>query len=641
MNENQSGRGRTEAWIAVGLALATLAVFWGVGANGFVNYDDPVYVTENADVLGGLSGAAIVAAFTKTYNAGWNPLVMVSHAGAVELFGLNARGHHFVDLALHVANVLLLFFVLRGMTGATWPSALVAALFAIHPLHVQPVAWVSSRKDTLSTLWWFLAMGAYGWYAARPNARRYAALLVCVLLGLLTKPMLVTLPCALFLLDYWPLRRLRFREEGGEPVARLVLEKVPLFALAAGVSLVTYFAQRGGGAVRDLAEFPLRVRAGNAAISYVAYIVQTAWPARLSVYYPHPGDALSMGQAGLAALAVTGVTVAAVWAGRRRPYLATGWLWYLGTLVPVIGLIQIGSFARADRFTYVPHVGLFIVVAWGLADLVRGRPRAVRGVVTALVLFAIVALGLCSRGHVAVWRDSVSLFEHAVRVTEENAVARNNLAVALMHRGRFADAEPHLAEALRLRPEYVDAYNNLGIALANLGRMDDAMAAYRRALALDPGNVDGHVNLGNAFAGQGEDEEAVAEYRKALDAAPGHVAANYNLGLALARQGDWAGSTACLGAAVRARPDHADAHYYLGEALLVQGRPEEAAAHLMQAAALRPGHADTHYNLGVALAQLGDFSGAARHFEETLRIDPAYELARKNLDALKAGAGQP
>ncbi len=571
------------------LILATGAVYWQVGAHEFIDFDDDRYVFRNTRVLDGLSWQDVRWALTAMEVSNWHPLTWLSHLVDGELYGSSARGHHLTNLAFHVANSVLLFLALLRMTSALWRSALVAALFALHPLHVESVAWVSERKDVLSTFFWWLALWLYAGYARSPNPGRYLAVLLAFALGLMAKSMLVTLPFTLLLLDYWPLRRLASERRS---LGRLCLEKLPFFVLAAVVSALTVAAQRTGDAIISMQRFPLDVRLGNALVAYASYLLKTVWPFPLAAYYPHPVE-IPLGPVLGSALLLVVLSIGVVRLRRGHPYLLVGWGWYLGTLVPVIGLVQVGAQAMADRYTYVPLVGIFIILAWGGHELSahwRNRERAR----VALAAGALCALTACTWLQTARWRDTVTLFKHTLEVTQRNPMAHGILGTALGRRGEVDESIVHYRAALRLRPGLAEAHNNLGIALFRKGELDEAVEHYREALSLKPDHPTAHTNLGAALYTQGRLEEAVAHYREAL----------------------------------RMKPDSPETHNNLATALDAQGRVAEAIQHYEEALRLRPSDAKAHKNLGVTLYQQGRFDEAAAHFEAALRIDPADKRAR-------------
>ncbi|MBI4578027.1 MAG: tetratricopeptide repeat protein [Planctomycetes bacterium] len=590
----------TTALLAAALALATAALYARVAGFEFVNYDDSYYVTENWPIQQGLARASAWA-LTARHASNWHPLTWLSHALDFQAFGLWAGGHHLVSAALHVANTVLLFLVLLHMTGSPGRSALVAAVFALHPLHVESVAWVAERKDVLSTLFWFLTMASWLRWVRRPRLGAYLLALACLALGLAAKPMLVTLPLVLLLLDLWPLGRLR----AGRPWP-LVREKLPLFALSAASSVVTYAVQQRWGSMSDADLVPLGARLSNALVAYAGYLRQTVWPTELAVIYPHPVDALPAWKVAAAGALLAALTALAIAGRRRRPHLTVGWLWFLGTLVPVIGLVQVGAQAMADRYTYVPMVGLVIALAWSVPDCMSGRPvdRLVRVLVAGAWLAGLGATASVQLSH---WADSEKLFRHALAVTDDNHIAHQNLANHLLETGRVDEAMGHYRETLRLRPTYVEALSNLATALTRKGLYAEAADMARRATELKPSYADAHYNLGVCLYQLGRVDEAIRSYERALVADPLMARAHHNLGAALVQK-------------------HA-----LGEA---RDRFEEALR-------LYPDFLDAHYNLGVVLLELDDAAGAALHFQEALRLDPANERARTGLAVARQRLGGP
>jgi protein O-mannosyl-transferase len=637
------------------LLSVTLAVYWQIGDHQFTNYDDTIYVTDNPHVKRGLAASSVIWAFTAAEEANWHPLTWLSHMVDCQLFGLHPRGHHLTSLFLHLANVLLLFAVLNRMTGALWRAAFVAALFSLHPLHVESVAWVAERKDVLSTLFWLLTMLAYARYVGRPTRPRYALTLVAFALGLMAKPMLVTLPFVLLLLDTWPLDRMAYGRGGDDeprtrkrirpseqrlPLSRLVWEKTPFFALAAISSVVTFSLQQRAGAMANMEVFPLSSRIANALVSYLRYIGKMIWPSDLAVLYPHPGTGLPLWWGAGAGLALLGLSILVVRVIRRRPYLAVGWLWYLGTLVPVIGLVQVGVQAYADRYTYVPLIGLFIMIAWGVPDLV-GRWAHARTVLAVLAGTALAALTACTWIQLGYWKESVSLFTHTLQVTTKNYVAQNNLGNALADRGKVEEAISHYAESLRVKPDHAEAYNNWGTVLVEQGRLEEAIDRFLAALRVKPDYAAAHCNLGLALERKGRREEAIAQYLEALRLDPTYAQAHNNLALALAERGQQDEAIAHYAEALRLRPDYAEAHNNLGHILVGLGRLDEAAIHFAEAVRSKPDYAKARNNLGIVLARLGRLDEAAAQFREALRIKPDYGEARNNLAVVLGGMNKP
>jgi hypothetical protein len=497
---------------ALCLIAMTVSAFWPVIGNQFTDFDDDAYVADNVTVKAGLTREGLVWALGYQ-SANWHPLTWLSHMADVELFGLHPAGHHATNLLFHAGNAVLLLLVLRMMTGRLWPAATVAALFAVHPLRVESVAWVAERKDVLSGFLGLLTLGAYGRYAQRPGAGRYSAVVLAFSLGLTAKPMLVTLPFLMMLLDFWPLARLERRSSRGG--VRLFLEKTPLLALAAVSAVLTIRAQQEGGAIGASASFSAGARAANAAVSYGRYLLKTIWPQGLSAFYPYPIGGHPPWQVAAAVLGLCAVTALGLRGARRRPHLAVGWLWYLGMMVPVIGVVQVGGQSMADRYTYLPLVGLSVAVVWEGADLLSRHsflrtalPLAAGGVCAALMVFT-----RLQAGH---WRDTGTLFRHAVEVDPANDLAHLNLGVALFAAGRVEEAIGHYREALRVDPLAEDAHNNLGAALLQQGKTTEALAHFREALRICPDFADAYNNIGLALAARGQGAAAAPYIAAAL-----------------------------------------------------------------------------------------------------------------------------
>jgi len=625
-----------------------------------VNFDDPEYVTRNIHVRGGVTARGIEWALTSGDAANWFPVTRLSHLVDGQLFGLRGGWHHLVSVGWHALAAVLLFAFLKRSTHARWPSAWVAFVFALHPLHVESVAWVAERKDVLCAFFWFLALWAYVRYAERPGRGRYVVVLLLFCLGLMSKPMIVTLPFLLLVLDAWPLNRFS---------RAAVREKIPFFALASVSAIATYLVQHASGAVHEIASLPLGLRIENAVVSCAIYCLKTIWPAGLAVFYPYPAG-FAWWMVAAAAMALAGITALVLRWRRGAPYLAAGWVWTLVTLAPVIGLVQVGAQARADRYMYVPMVGLTIMVAWGAADLARRWPAARRPIAAAAVVACLGAAAV-SASQIGYWRNSETLFRHALAVTADNYLAEHNLGSNLLETGRLSEAVPHLQAALRIRPDSAQARSDLASALARTpGRLPEAIAEYQAAVRLLPGSAILHNNLGAALARfpdrlpeairecqaalridpdyaeahnnlasalaqtPGRLSEAIAEYQAALRINPEYGEAHLGLGLALAGiPGRGEEAIAEYQAALRIEADSAEAHYNLGVALTkTNGRLPEAATEFEAALRLKPDYAEAHNNLGVALSQLpGRSSEAIGHFEAAVRIDPDYADAHYNL----------
>jgi len=549
------------------LALLTVAVYAQVRAHGYVNLDDDVYILRNPWVRSGIGWTTVRWAFTTVYEAYWIPLTWLSFALDCRLFGLDAGPALVENALLHTADGILLYALLAGTTGAAGRSAWVAGIFLLHPLHVESVAWVSQRKDVLSTFFWMLTALAYVRYARRPSLGRYLVVIVPFACGLLAKPMLVTLPIVLLLLDRWPLAR-RDRSAAG-----LVLEKLPLLALSAAASAVTVWTQGGAGAVSTLTRLSLADRVTTALTNYGLYLGKLAWPVDLAVFYPlRPADPTLAALAGLLLALVTGLAFA--WA-RHAPYLLVGWLWYLVTLLPVVGLVQVGGQQIADRYAYLPSIGISVMIAWGACDLLT-RPAARRGLAAGAVASLAVAALLTYR-QVGYWRDSITLFGRAVDVTRDNFLAENNLGEALAASGRAAEAEPHYAAAVRIHPGYAPARNNLGITLASAGRYAEAEEHFRAALAADPRLSMAASNLGTTRARLGDLEGALVEYRRALDIDPTNAVAHEGYADVLVLLGRPDEGAARYREAIRWSLDPSAARRSLARTLRQLGRDDEAA----------------------------------------------------------------
>jgi tetratricopeptide (TPR) repeat protein len=640
--------------LAAMLALVTIALFWPATSYDFVNYDDPEFLTANPHVQGGLSWEGVKWAFRNTEQADyWAPLMWLSHMLACQCFGLNAWGHHLINVLLHATNTVLVFIVFQRITRASGRSLVLAALFAWHPLRVESVAWVTERKDVLSMLFWMLALWAYSRYAEgqMQNAERkaqnaeirfpiphhvsryYLLALGSFALGLMSKPMLVTLPCVLLLLDYWPLERFK-RERTG----RLVAEKVPFFVLAAAVSVVTFAVQNHGGALAMDKGLPLGARVGNALISFCRYLGKLCWPTNLAVFYPHPGH-WPVGQVLLAGGFILGTSVL-LYVGRRRyPFLLMGWLWYSGTLVPTIGLVQSGAQAIADRFTYLPSLGVLILAIWGAHELAkrwRCPVMALRVTAVALLVLCLVA----THRQLEHWHDSETLFRHALRVTENNWLAHNNLGTALDAKGQTSEAISQFQEAIRLKPDDANLHYNLGAALAKKGRTDEAISQYQEAIRLKPRIAEAHYSLGSMLAQKGRTDEAISHYQEAIRLKPTYADAHYSFGNALARKGQISEAISQFQEAIRLKSNYADAHYNLGNELVKRGQIEEAVSHYWESIRLKPDYAEAHYNLANALAGKGQINEAVNQFKEAIRLKPDNADARYNLASVLAAKGQ-
>lgn len=628
-------------WIYASLAALAVAPYLQTIHYGFVNFDDGVYVADNVVVQQGLTGSNWTWALTTMSAGNWHPITWLSHMLDCQMFGLRPGWHHLVNALLHGVNTILLFVVLRSMTGAAWRSALVAALFAVHPLHVESVAWIAERKDVLSTGFGLSAMWAYGKYVAAPSLLRYGLVTVLFALSLLSKPMLVTLPCILLLFDLWPLMRFSSenRPANDHPrAAWLIVEKLPLVALAAASSIVTLKAQDAGGAVAPIDALPLSERLANAAIAYFGYLRKAFWPVDLSVMYPLREHQTAA--AALAVMAMLAVTIVVALLSRRRPWLAVGWLWFLGTLVPVIGLVQVGSQAMADRYTYVPLIGVFIMIAWSVPTPTATNRRWIM-TAAAIILATLTALTVAQ---IQVWKDTTTLFEHAVRSTQGNYTAHNLLAGEFARKGDFSAARKHIDLSLQIRPNYAGARYNLG--MLNLHQGDFANARDQFQLSLQSNERDPMTwnSLGLAQVNLKQIDEAVASYRQAIELNPHLVAAFANLGAALLARGKNAEAIEACETALRLQPDNADAHASLAAGLWNTGRADESIVHNRRALQLNPDLPNPRFNLGMSLLALGRLDEAIMHLEYAVRLNPRNETAQKALAAARRkrdAAGKP
>jgi len=588
------------------LAVFTLALYNPVNRHRFVNYDDDRYVTDNPHIRQGLTADTFTWALTSTEQANWHPLTWLSHALDVSLFRLNPAGHHFTSVLLHIANVILLFLLLMWSTGRLGPSLFVAALFAIHPINVESVAWIAERKNVLCTLFFLLTLWAYGWYARKPGWKRYLAVVALFAAGLASKPMVITLPFVLLLLDYWPLNRVHAKKESAGPESpsfpwsKLILEKQPLLVLSAASAIITVQAQQSGGAVRSTEQFTFAVRLANAICAYAMYLWKMLWPARLAPLYPHPGDSLAAWQVAASALVLIAIT-AIVLKMRSRRYLLVGWLWFLGTLVPVIGLVQVGDAAMADRYAYIPLIGIFVVIAFGCADFSKQCKLGFWLAIPATGV--LLALATATHRQIDYWRSNTDLWAHALGVTQNNFIAEDNLGGALILEGKEEDAHPHFEAAARINPKDPMSRSNLGTYFQTHNQMREAIAQYEVAIELtsDPGLLaQTYANLGAAHRAMREDEEAHQSFEQSL----------------------------------RLNPNQFNAWLGMGLLAQKQGKLDEAISDLSRSIEIQP-TAEGYLNLGRALEQAGHVPQALDAYQQTLKINPDLAEAQQRMDALR------
>jgi len=597
---------RPELLVCLFLAIAILVVYWQVRNFQFVNYDDREYVTKNHHVQAGLTTESIRWSFTAIHASNWHPLTWLSHMLDCQIYGMNPGRHHMTNVLLHILNALLLFLVFKRMTGGIWQSGFVAALFALHPLHVESVAWVAERKDVLSTFFWMLTLWSYTRYVERSKFGSYLPVLLFFILGLMSKPMLVTLPFVLLLLDYWPLKRFQLCSSGGKKHTLkkpfywgLVWEKIPLFLLSVVSSIGTYLVQKSSGAVNSLAAIPFHNRIANAMVSYVSYIGKMIWPHNLAVFYPYP-EVIVLWKVAGAGLFLIVVSVIAFRLKRTKPYFVVGWLWYIGTLVPVIGLVQVGVQRMADRYTYVPLIGIFIIIAWGVPDWVpKWRYRRI-GLAAATAILAI--LIITARLQVRYWSNSVTLFEHALDVTVDNSVAHLNLGEALAAQGKINAAVRHYYEALRIKPGLVAPHLNLGVALKEEGKLDEAIDHFTTALRLKPDCAEAQYELGDTLNKKGDFAAAVKHYQEAIRIKPDYTEAYNNIGVILARQNKDKEAIFYFYKALRIDAAYSGAYYNLGKIFTYQGKIEDAILNYRKTLHFNPDNTQALYNLAWILA---------------------------------------
>ena len=630
--------GRGAFLISLGLAAAIALVFFQLRNFKFILYDDPDYVTSNFHVLNGLTWSGLIWAFTTGYADNWHPITWLSHMLDAQLFGVNPSWPHLVNLLLHVANTIILFRVFQKLTGAIWKSAFVAAFFALHPLHVESVAWISERKDVLSAFFFLLTIWAYASFIEelKSNGNKqkkfYGLALSFFCLGLMTKPMLVTLPFVLLLLDCWPLRRCDFASliKLDQMGKRLIIEKMPFFALSAVASIITFLVQKH--AREPLAQLPVSMHFENALISYVRYLGKSVWPVNLSVFYPYP-DYWPWVAVIFAGGLVAALSFAAIWMSRARPYFATGWFWFLGMLVPVIGLVQVGEQSMADRYSYLPLIGVFIIAIWAASELTErlGLPQTVCGMIGAILL---AGCALRASDQLQYWRNDELLFRHAIAVTKKNYSAYIDLGSALSSQGLNDDASNCFHTAIEINPNSFDAYNNLGTLLVKQAKIQDAEICFRKALEINPRSADALNNLGVIFARQGKIIESKTLFEKSIQCKPDYADAYNNLGQVLAASGNTGEAISCYRTVLKLAPDFAKVRNNLAVQLSREGKFEEAITYYNQELKINPEQPQVHFNLGNALALLGQRDKAIAQFSEALRLNPDFSQAKQQLSAL-------
>ena len=631
---------RRELFICLFLIIITASVFWQLKDHEFIPFDDPSYITDNIHVRGGLTPENIFWAFTSFHANNWHPLTWISHTLDCHLFGLKSGPHHLMNVFFHIANAVLLFLIFNRMTRAPWQSAFIAAIFALHPLHVESVAWASERKDVLSTFFLMLTLGAYVLYVERPGLNRYLFIIIFFIFGLMSKPMLVTTPFVLLLLDYWPLKRfqteapdvnerLKAFQPGGSKKKKLrtaksatktenlrtnrpvravfrwsliyplIREKIPLFLLSILSCIITVHAQQN--IIKSMDIYPLSMRVANALISYLNYIGKMVWPQNLAIFYPYPLTVPSWQIAGAILLLLT-VSITVLLIERRAPYLIMGWLWFLGILVPVIGLVQVGLQVMADRYMYAPLIGLLVIVAWGTNDLLSTKKykHQMLCILSAVVISILTIMTFIQVGY---WRNAISLYKHATEVTTNNDWAHYNLGLALMKKGDFDEAMFHFQETIRIAPNNHETLNNMGIILAKRGNLEGAKTYYFKALQIKPNYSEAYNNLGLALIQEGKVDEAISQFQKASYMVPDNAGIHFNLGRAFAKKGNLDGALDEYNEALRLKPDYAEVHNSIGIIMARKKNIDMAISHFQKALWINPNYREAGYNLKTAMTQ--------------------------------------
>jgi len=640
--------------ICILLSVLVLAIYWKVQYHEFINYDDGRYITENKHVKSGLSKENFIWAFTHLHSANWHPITWLSHMLDSHFYGLNPRGHHLTSLGFHIANSLLLFSVLCRMTGEIWKSCFVASLFAFHPINIESVAWASERKNVLSTFFLLLTMWAYINYIQKKNFTRYSIVLLFFILGLMSKPMLVTLPFVFLLLDYWPLNRFKIpladtlpsRKEISQNKNRLLIillfEKIPLLILVAGSCTITLIAQKSWGAVVSLENVSLISRISNALVSYLKYLEKMVLPKNFSIFYPYPAEGIVLWKVLMSGLILITITFISIRLIKKAPYIVVGWFWYLGTLIPVIGLVQVGQQAMADRYAYVPLIGIFIIIAWGLPELLKNYifRKKLLLFLTGIYFSVLVTLCWIQLQH---WKSSITIFQHAINVTDKKYPSfvgvYNNLGVVLIAQMKFEEAITNFIKAVELQPNYPESYNNMGYALSELKRFSEANVYYEKAIRLKSDYAEAHNNLANSLSKTTSFNKAIIHYKKAIQYKPDFSKANFNLGITLNKSNYSEEAIPYLEEAIRLEPNFFQAHLALGNILILKDNFERAIYHLETTIRLDSNNAVAHNSLGSIFGQQENFKKAITYFNIALKLNPFYIEAHQNLGTALAGIG--
>ena len=639
--------------ICIFLAVATFSVYLQVKDHEFLDYDDKALISQNWNIKSGLSKESVVWAFTTTSNGSWEPITWLSHILGYQLYGSSSKNHHLINVFFHITNAVLLFIVLLRMTGALWQSGFVACMFALHPMNVESVAWLMERNMLLCTLFWLLTMLVYIHYTEKPSIRRYSLVILFFTLGLMSKSMIVTLPFVLLMMDYWPLKRLKVNQKKyndkfemdfvikRSEVLRLVLEKIPLLILSLGLSITIFNLAEGFEGTDYMAAVSFFGRLNNGMVSYLEYLGKTAWPTGLAVLYPHPLNTLAAWKGILCGMALLGVTFFSIRFIKKSPYFAFGWFWYLGVLVPVIGIfVQVGGeLAMADRYAYLPLIGIFIIIAWGLPELIaRWRHREkILSISAGIIISMLMATTWVQLSY---WKNSIDLFKRAISVANKkdpnfknpnHALLYNHLGLVFYNMGKPEESTSHYEMAIKIAPDLAMAHTNLGISHLSMGNTEEAISHYKTAIKFNPSHAHGHYNLGIALFTLGKIEKAISHYKTAIKLNPNYAAAHNNLGLILEEKGRTHEAISNYTTAINLKPDYAAAHSNLGNTLFALGKTKEAIAHYKTVVRLRPGFFPAHTNLGNALFALGKTEEAIAHYKTVIRLNPDLALANSNL----------
>ena len=644
---------RAKVLICIFLAVATFSVYLQVKDHEFIDYDDKAFISQNSNIKSGLSKESVIWAFTTTLSGSWEPITWLSHILGYQLYGSSSKNHHLINVFFHITNAVLLFIVLLRMTGALWQSGFVACMFALHPMNVESVAWLMERNMLLCTLFWLLTMLVYIHYTEKPSIKRYSLVILFFALGLMSKSMIVTLPFVLLMMDYWPLKRLKVNQKKyndkfemdfvikRSEVLRLVLEKIPLLILSLGLSITIFKLAEGYEGTDYMAAVSFFGRLNNGMVSYLEYLAKTVWPTGLAVIYPHPLNTLAAWKGILCGMALLGVTFFSIRFIKKSPYFAFGWFWYLGVLVPVIGIfVQVGGeLAMADRYAYLPLIGIFIIIAWGLPELIaRWRHREkILSISAGIIISMLMATTWIQLSY---WKNTLDLFKRAISVANKkdpnfknpnHALLYNHLGLVFYNMGKPEESTSHYEMAIKIAPDLAMAHTNLGISHLSMGNTEEAISHYKTAIKFNPNHAHGHYNLGIVLFALGKIKEAISHYQTAIKLNPNYAAAHNNLGLILEGNGRTREAISNYRTAINLKPGYAAAHSNLGNTLFALGKTEEAIAHYKTVVRLRPGFFPAHTNLGNALFALGKTEEAIAHYKAVIRLKPDLALANSNL----------